>query len=170
MDTTDKKYSYDRFGMKGARVGQAVYDILKSGESGTTVEEILDEYSNKFVKELEETIANNEHKYDDIFHVFVLSNKEMWAENVVRNWFVARQTAPAALDMVVQYPNHCKILYEVSKRQGEIKVKWTIPGIQDCISIVKNPGLYDPVLYGWIKDCFNGLLTSADAQMGVQSK
>lgn len=158
LDARNKKYTYDRFGMSGARVGQAVYDILKSGESGTTVEDILSEYSNKFVKELEDTIAANEHKYKDIFHILVLSNKEMWAENVVRNWFVARETAPQAIDMVSQYPNHCKILYEVSKRSGEIKVKWTIPGIQDCISIVKNPRLYDPQLFQWIKDCFNGLI------------
>ena len=158
MDAKDKKYTYDRFGMKGARVGQAVHDILNSSQSTTTVEEILDEYSLKFVKELEDTISKNEHKYDNVFHVFVLSNKEMWAENVVRNWFIARETAPDALDMVAQYPNHCKILYEVNKKSGELKVRWTIPGIQDCISIVKNPGLYDPTLYKWICDCFKGSL------------
>lgn len=157
MDSKDKKYTYNRFGMKGARVGQAVHDILsKTEEKSTSVEEILDEYSHKFVKELEDTISANEHKYKDKFHVFVLSNKEMWAENVVRNWFIARETAPEALDMVAQYPNHCKILYEIDKRNDKVTLKWTLPGIQDCISIVKNPGLYDPTLYKWIKDCFNG--------------
>lgn len=158
MEANDKKYTYDRFGMHGARVGQAVYDILKTGETGTTVEDILDQFAHKFNQELENTINANEHKYDDIYHIFVLSNKEMWAENVVRNWFIARETAPDGLDMVAQYPNHCKILYQVSKKSGEVKLKWTIPGIQDCISIVKNPQIYDPTLYKWIKECFSGSL------------
>ncbi len=158
VNSNDKKYTYNRFGMKGARVGQAVYDILKSSDKNTTVEEILDEYAAKFNQELEDTINANEHKYKDKFHIFVLSNKEMWAQNVVRNWFVARESAPEPLDMVGQYPNHCKILYEFDKRADKLSLKWTIPGIQDCISIVKNPSQYDPMLYKWIKDCFNGVI------------
>ena len=160
MDPQDKKYTYNRFGMKGARVGQAVHDILSASNEAITVEAILDEFAHKFVAELEATIEHNEEKYDNIFYVFVLSNKEMWAENVVRNWFVARQTAPEALDMVSQYPNHCKILYEVNKKHGELKLKWTIPGIQDCISIARQPQLYDPQLVKWISDCFNGMMPS----------
>lgn len=158
MDPKDKKYSYDRFGMKGARVGQAVHDILHGNHGSTTVEEIIDEYSQKFNQELEDTINSNEHKYKDKFHIFVLSNKEMWAQNVVRNWFIARETAPEPLDMVAQYPNHCKILYEFDRRTDKLTLKWTIPGLQDCISIVKNPLQYDPQLYKWISDCFKGAI------------
>lgn len=158
MDAKDKKYSYNRFGMKGARVGQAVHDILSSKEETTTVEEVLDGYSHQFVKELETAISANEAKYKGHFHVFVLSNKEMWATNVVRNWFVARETAPDALEMVAQYPNHAKILYEVNTDTNEVKLKWTLPGIQDCISVLKNTGLYDPQLCQWIYDCFMGKL------------
>jgi hypothetical protein len=82
----------------------------------------------------------------------------MWAENVVRNWFIARATAPNALDMVRQYPNHNKILYEGDKETGALDIKWNVPGIQDCISIMNNPHIYDPKLCGWIQDCFNGKL------------
>jgi len=158
MDPKDKRYSYDRFNMKGARVGQAVYDILSAKEQTTTVEEIIDEYAHSFVKELEDTIKSNEHKYQKTFYVFVLSNKEMWALNVVRNWFVARATAPDALDMVAQYPNHSKILYAVDKDTNEVSLKWTIPGIQDCVSIMNHPQLYDPQLCKWIDECFKGKL------------
>lgn len=158
MDAKDKRYSYDRFNMKGSRVGQAVYDILAAKEETTTVEEIIDEYAHKFVQELEDTIKSNEAKFQKTFYVFVLSNKEMWALNVVRNWFVARATAPDALDMVGQYPNHSKILYEVDKESNKVSLKWTIPGIQDCISIMNKPALYDPQLCRWIDDCFKGKL------------
>jgi hypothetical protein len=158
MDSKDKKYSYNRFGMKGARVGQAVHDILTSKQETITAEEVLDEYSHKFVKELEDTINANEHKFKGNFYVYVISNKEMWAVNVVRNWFIARATAPDALEMVAEHPNHSKILYEVNKHTNEVKLKWTIPGIQDCISVLKNTGLYDPQLCQWIYDCFMGKL------------
>lgn len=158
MDPKDKRYTYDRFNMKGARAGQAVYDILSSKPETTTVEEILDEYAHKFVEELEDTIKSNEKKYEKEFHVFVLSNKEMWATNVVRNWFIARATAPDALEMVAAYPNHSKILYHVNKETSELTLKWTIPGIQDCVSIMNSAHLYDPQLCKWIDDCFKGRL------------
>lgn len=158
MDPKDKRYTYDRFGMKGARVGQAVHDILSSSDTPSTVEEILDSYALDYVRELEDTIEKNEHRYTGTFHVFVLSNKEMWATNVVRNWFIARQTAPDALEMVCQYPNHVKILYSVDKKTNEVKLLWTIPGVQDCVSILNNPNIYDPMLVKWINECFSGLL------------
>ena len=158
MDSKDKRYSYDQFGVKAARAGQAVVDILSKPQPSYTAGEILDGYQHSFVKELEDTIQNNVHKYDDPFYIFVLSNKEMWADNLVRNWFIARQTPPFATDMIVNFPNHVKILYKIQNSKMSCDLLWTIPGMQDISSIRKSPEIYDAQLVNWISEALNGKL------------
>ncbi len=143
-DTTSK-YDINKYGKKGKRVGQAVYDILLKDQPNYTTEDILDGYSVEFVKEIESCIENNKNRYESPFYILVLSHKEPWADNVVRNWFIARQTAPDALDMIKSYSNHMKTLYRVDK-VGRLELDWVIPGIQDIRTILKNPHLYDPQL------------------------
>jgi len=154
----EDKYAYDRFGSKGVRVGQAVYDIISKEQAPQTVEETIEAFGPDFAKELEKTINDNRHKYTSPFYVFVLTKKEMWACNLVRNFFIARQTAPNAQDMIWQYPNYLKTLYWVDQDKGRIEPKWSIPGHQECISIAKNPHMVDPTLVQWIKDAYAGKL------------
>ena len=148
------KYDYKRFGCNAKRVGQAVTDILKQGSHPTyTAEDIIDGYQYEYVKHLENCIADNLNKYESPFYVLVLSHKESWAENVVRNWFVARQTAPEGQWMISQYPHHMKTLYRVDNK-GDISVEWVLPGLSDIKVIFKNPSQYDPDL---VKYCVNAL-------------
>lgn len=158
---SDEKYDYNRFGSKGKRVGQAVYDILSKDQPYQSAGDTFDALAPRFVQELEDTIKNNEKKYDSPFYVIVFTNKEMWAPNVMRNWFIARQTAPRAMDMIHQYPHHVKTLYKVDSKEGSHKVQWTIPGFEDCKSILKNPQAHDPQLVTWIISAFEGSLDSS---------
>jgi len=139
------KYDIDKYGKKAKRVGQAVYDILLKDSPSLTTEEILDGYQHEFVKDFEKCVEDNKNRYESPFYVFVLSHKEPWADNVVRNWFIGRQTAPEAYEMILQYPNHMKTLYRIDKA-GRMDLDWVIPGIQDIRTILKNPHLYDPQL------------------------
>lgn len=154
--SNDSKYNYNRFGSKGSRVGQAVTDILSKEQPVYTVGEMLEGIGPKFAAELEKTINDNLGKYKSPFYVLALTKKEFWADNVVRNWFIARQTAPYALDMMINYPHHTKTLYVINGDRGDLKVAWSLPGYEDCKSILKTPDSYNPELVGWIKDCFNG--------------
>lgn len=158
MDSNDPKYHYEKRGSKGARVGQAVADILSKDQPDYTVGEILDGFGIKFANELEQTINDNLDKYTSPFYVFVLTKKEFWADNVVRNWFVARQTPPRALEMMIQYPLHTKTLYVVNSSKGDLKAAWSIPGLEECRSILKTPNTFSPELVHWIQDCFQGKL------------
>lgn len=152
------KYEYNRFGSKGSRVGQAVTDILSKDQPEQTVEETISAFGPDFVKELERTIDANRNHYKSPFYVFILTKKEMWAVNVVRNFFIARQTAPHGLDMVKEYPNHMKTLFKVNSESGTLDLVWSIPGHQECISICKTPSSFDPQLVSWILQCYAGNL------------
>lgn len=158
MDATDPRYTYNRFGMKGARVGQAVADIASKDATPMTCGELLDGFSVKFAHELEKSVNDSLGKYKSPFYILALTKKEFWANNVVRNWFIPRQTAPHAMDLMVSFPNHTKTLYVVNGDKGDIKVAWSIPAFQDCVSISKNQSMYSPELVQWIKDCFESKL------------
>ena len=149
------KYAYNRFGTKGQRVGQAVLYILSRPNPIQTVGDVLDAFGPDFAKEMEKTIEQNQGKYESPFYIFVLTKKEFWTDNVVRNWFIARQTPPHAFDMMEQYSNYTKTLYIIDSHKGNIKALWSLPGFNDCISIARSPGQYDPELVKWVEDCFS---------------
>lgn len=149
------KYDYNRFGSKGKRVGQAVVDIISEPQPMQTVGDTLAAYAPDYAKEMEQCIEDNMHKYKSPFFVFVITKKEMWAENVVRNWFIARQTPPHAFDMMSQYPHATKTLYMVDAKKGHVEAMWSLPGWEDCISVAKNPSAFDPKLVKWIEECFS---------------
>ena len=148
-------YDYNRFGSKAKRVGQAVLDILSKPQPIQTVGDTLDAFGPDFANEMEKTIEQNQGKYESPFYIFVVTKKEFFANNVMRNWFIARQTPPYAFEMMKQYSNYTKTLYMVDSHKGNIKALWSIPGFLDCISIARCPSQYDPELVKWVEDCFN---------------
>lgn len=158
MDSKDPRYIYNKHGMKGARVGQAVADMTSKEAIPMTCGELLDGFSARFAQELEKAVNDSLDKFKSPFYILALTKKEFWSDIVVRNWFIPRQTAPHASDLMAAYPNHTKTLYVVHGEKGDIKVAWSIPAFQDCVSISKNPSIYSPELVQWIKNCFVGKL------------
>ena len=150
------KYEYNRFGSKGQRVGQAVLDIMSKDQPEQTVEETIDGFGPKFVQDLENCIEAGRKKYISPFYVFVLTKKEMWACNIVRNFFIARQTYPHSLDMIKEYPQHMKTLYKINDDKGTLELIWSIPGHSECLSVMKSPQSFDPALIQMILGCYAG--------------
>lgn len=141
-----------------SKVGQAVYDILQKDQSSVEVQEIIDEYQQTYLKKMEEVLQNNINKYEPPFYVVVLTKKEPWAVNVMRNWFIARQTRPTTKYLRSEYPNYMNTVYSFDKRTSELKILWSLPTKQDAAVVLKNRHLYDPTLVKWIEDCRDGLL------------
>lgn len=141
-----------------SKVGQAVYDILKRDQVQTSVEEVLSEAEKKYTQEMEDIIQSNFNKYDSPFYIIVLTKKEPWALNVMRNWFIARQTRPKVQFLRQEFPNHMSTVYSVNKSTHELKILWSLPIKQDADVVLKNRHLYDPTLVKWIEDCNSGAL------------
>ena len=146
-------YDFNRHGAKGQRVGQVVIDILSKTQAPQTVGDTIDAFGPDYAKQIEQCIDDNKKKYESPFYIFVLTKKEFWANNVLRNFFIARQTPPHAFQMMEQYSNFTKTLYIVDANKGKIKILWSLPGFSDCITVAKNPSLYAPELVKWIEDC-----------------
>lgn len=158
MDSKNPRYWYNKHGMKGARVGQAVTDMLSKEVEPMTCGELLEGFGAKFAQELEKSVNDSLGKFDSPFYILAFTKKEFWSEIIIRNWFVPRQTAPHTKDLALSYPNHAKTLYVVNGDKGDIKVAWSIPAAQDCVSILKNPSIHSRELIQWIADCYSGKL------------
>ena len=154
------KYSYDRFGSKGARVGQAVYDILSKDQPNYTAEEILDEMGKGIVSYIQDAAEKGCKEYDGSFYILHLFKKAL-SQHGIENamlqkamCFKDRKWTPK--EVMEAHPNSAKTLYEVDKVNGVVKLLWTVPGWEDCKSIKKNPRLYDRDLVEWVKEATKG--------------
>lgn len=134
-----------------AKVGQAVYDILSKSQSPIEVGEIISEYAERYTEEVKATIRENENKYVSPFYVVVLHKKEPWAVNVMRNWFIARQTLPTSSSLRENYPNHSVTVYRYDSKNVKLDLLYSLPTAQDALTIKKNAHLYDPQLVDWIR-------------------
>jgi len=153
---TEKKYSYDIFGKKGAHVGQAVHDILSVEQPQYTAEEILEEMGKGVAAYIQETAEDGYKEFDGkfyIIHTFRKTLTQLDTVNVMAQKAVAFQKGPRESSWYMkELPNHAKTLYEVDPSAGVIKLLWTVPGWEDCKSIKKNPSLYDRDLVEWVKE------------------
>lgn len=157
----ENKYSYDRFGKKGARVGQAVLDILSTDQPNYSAEEILEEMGKGIVDYIQEAAEKGCKKYDSNFYILHLFKKHL-SEHGVENamlqkamCFKDREWTPK--EVMEAHPNSAKTLYLVDKVNGIVKLLWTVPGWEDCKSIKKNPDLYDQDLVTWVQEATHGL-------------
>lgn len=151
-----EKFSWEETPLCGApkssNVGQAVYDILSKPQENIEVGEILDEYKHEYLEEILTCINENKNKYEPPFYIVVLTKKEPWALNVMRNWFIARQTKPSAKWMRDQFPNFMQTVYSWHNKKEELKILWSLPIAQDAAVVLKNKDLYDPQLVKWVQD------------------
>ncbi len=75
-----------------SEVGKALYDILSKEQHHQEVGETINELAPGYIEHLKSCIEDNEGKLESPFYVIVISKKEQYALNVVRHWFIARQT------------------------------------------------------------------------------
>jgi hypothetical protein len=151
MTNEEKKYDYDRFGVKAKRVGQAVSDILSKGDVYVpTAEEIAEERQQQYLRDLKEAADLGSKEFQSPFYVVYLFNKEHWSPLVSRGRFVRRQTEPIPENMMSLFPYFTKDVYKVDIDKGEISYLWTLPSLENFNQILKHKDQYDPAMSEWM--------------------
>lgn len=141
---------------RSSKVGQAVADFLSKPQETIEVGEIIEEYADSYAEMVRKAITENRGRYESPFYVLVLTKKEPWALNVMRNWFIARQTKPSALSLRLEYPNHMQTVYQFDSTNEQLKILWSLPTAQDAAVILKNAPLYHSDLVNWIRNFNEG--------------
>lgn len=164
LDPTRLKLIQSRDELKSdsSKVGKAVYDILSKEQSAQEVGETLEMMAPDYVEELKDTIRANVNSFEAPFHVVVLGKKEPWAMNVIRHWFVARQTCPTSQHLMDEYPNHFHEVFEYDERTGDCKLLWALPAQWCHQEILMKKDLYHPTLIRWISNHYAGKRPSDD--------
>lgn len=141
----------DKLKVKGAQVGKAVFDILSNpNHDSQEVGETMEAMTPRYYQELMATIKANQGNFESPFFIVVLRKKEPWALNVLRQWFVSRQTKPSASTIREDYPNFDHDLWQIDSRNSSINFLYTLPTAQDSATILKNKECYDPDLVSTI--------------------
>ena len=142
---------------KPAKVGQAVYDILsKTSHADQEVGETLEAMTPRYYRELFDTVQNYRDRYRSPFYIVVLRKKEPWALNVLRQWYIARQTKPSAKILRNDYPNYDHDVWEV--KGDDCELQWSLPTAQDAKTIMKNKFMYQEDVIECIEKFNKGLL------------
>lgn len=135
-------------------VGEAVYDSLRREQPEMQVGDVIESYADDYVKELQEVVEKNLSTFESPFYVLVLHKKEPWAMSVLRNWFVARQTAPSTKTMWQDYQHFMHTLYKVDKKAEKVLLVRSLPSPYEAKVILDNFALYDPQLVKWCREAF----------------
>lgn len=64
------------------------------------------------------------------FYIVVITKKERLMQNVIRNYFMARQTCPT--------PEYDQTVYEYSDLTGDLKFMWVVPSKDTCEELKEN--------------------------------
>lgn len=148
--TEKLSWEKDEKTQRSSKVGEACYEILSKPQEMQEVGETLDAMTPRYWKELYETIYANKDKLSAPFYIVVLRKKEPWALNILRQWFIARQTKPTPAFLRETYPNHDHDLWRVNFPSSQVALEWTLPTAQDSATILKSRWLYHEDLVKWI--------------------
>lgn len=111
-------------------VGEESYKRLISGDT-----QEVGETSQAMNKTFEEELMDCVHAYrktrlEDVnpFYIVVLSKKERLMNNVVRRYFLGRESEPT--------PDYDQIVFRVDPKTQEVNFKWAIPDIESYHDMV----------------------------------
>jgi hypothetical protein len=142
--------SKDELKKDPAKVGEAVYKQLLKPTEMQSVGETLEAMTPRYYEGLLEAVNSCSGSYSCPFYVVVLRKKEPWALNVLRHWYVPRQTKPSAFVLREDYKNFDHDVWQVNGESRDISLMWTLPTKQDSDSILKNRWMYNEDLVKWI--------------------
>ena len=157
MEASDKRYSYDRFGTHGVRVGQAALDLLEKAPKIVTVEDALKDMGLEegIRKTILDEFTRSRRHYPNKYFILSIIKHEL-AQFGMTNCFktsVRSFVNPLnKIDVMMAHPNATKSPFSVDAKNEDIRLVWSLPSYEECKSILKAPNLYDPTLVEHVKE------------------
>lgn len=113
-------------------VGEEAYKRLLNPDTKQGIIDTQQEIDKKYFSEIEECVKKHKGKpnFEGDFFIVVIVKKERLMENVVRRYFVARQTLPT--------PAYDQTVWRYRKG-GQLEYIWTIPDHNTCQEMYHHP-------------------------------
>ena len=110
--------------------------IVKSVDNTHSAEEQMREQLIDYDRNILECINIHKNIFFGSFFVVVTTKKERLMQNVIRNYFFARQSCPS--------PEWDQTVYKYDPSKEEIEFLWVIPSKDTCEYMIKNALEIDP--------------------------
>src|SRR5271170_4336109 len=111
-------------------LGKLVQDAMSKPQGHVEVNELGNEMTDKYMMELFTTVEAGKKVYKDDFFVVVLTKREFVLTNVLRNFFLYRQSCPT--------PNYDQAVYHYQKKDNKLVLLWVIPDREFSFHIKDN--------------------------------
>jgi hypothetical protein len=124
-------------------VGKISSDMLSKTPYSTDPIEIERAMHSDYVKNMEECASTAKKQFTGDFFIIVLTKKERLMENVLRHYFLARQSCPT--------PDYDQAVYQYSRIRDDVDFIWVIPSKEACLTFMEQASSIDPSEWGLLK-------------------
>lgn len=116
---------------KKKTVGEISSDLLKkSHESDHSANDQMKEQLEDYETNMNACIDRSIKTMDGDFYIVVLTKKERLMQNVLRNFFIGRQSCPT--------PEYDQAVYKYNKKTGSPEFLWVVPAKDICTYMLVN--------------------------------
>jgi len=150
MDNKKKK--------KKRTVGAQAVELLNKIPDSTDPIEIGREMQKEYIDNLMQCVLDNRKVFSGNFYVIVLTKKERLLENVYRNYFFARISAPT--------PDYDQAVYKYDASTEEIIFLWCLPAKDICMMLQENAAF----VHCDERDLLNFVMSFADGSLYEYAK
>lgn len=105
-------------------VGKIATELQKKEPDTRDPIELQRGMTKDFEKNLIDCIESGKNKFESPYYIEVLVKKERLLQNVIRNYFVARQSCPT--------PFYDQFVFQVDIKDMVVNFFWAIPDIETC--------------------------------------
>jgi len=92
--------------------------------------ELQREMQKKYIDSLVECVEHNKHLHKGDFYITVITKKEPLMQNVMRNYFFARNSCPT--------PDYDQSVFRYKSAIEELEFLWCIPDRETCFIFLEN--------------------------------
>lgn len=111
-------------------VGAHSLELSQQKQEKISLVEQQEAMTEDYWKELCACVNDGYSKYKDSFYVVVITKREKLLSNVLRNYFLHRQSCPT--------PQYDESVYRYNRDAGRIEYLWTVPSKDTCIYLAEN--------------------------------
>lgn len=116
--------------MERETVGKLSLDLLNKSPETLDPIELEREIHKEYIKELEECVKTSSKIIHGNFYVVVITKKERLMQNVLRHYFLARQSCPT--------PDYDQTVFLYRRDAELLEFLWVIPDRETCIHLKIN--------------------------------
>ena len=111
-------------------IGALSQELLQKDFDTRDPIELQREMQKKYIDSLVECVEHNKNLYKGDFYITVIAKKEPLMQNVMRNYFFARNSCPT--------PDYDQSVFRYKSATEELEFLWCIPDRETCFIFLEN--------------------------------